>query len=120
MIRLTLEGTKELLKEAVVERGADYVDPDASRPNLCRNVHVADDGTPIPGCIVGWVLHKSGVSLELLSENNMAAASSVISELREGNVLTFEVEAQYLLDRVQDHQDKGVPWGTAVQRACGE
>lgn len=120
MINLTYERTKELLKEAVAERGADYVDPDASRPTLCRNVHTAEDGkTLVPGCIVGWVLHKAGVSLELLEENNMAAASSVLCELKEAGVLGYEVTALHLLNRIQGLQDGGVSWGEAVQGVCG-
>ena len=120
MIQLTLERTKQLLAEAVAEKGADYVytTPDGEQGNEdvspnCFYVHGFQ-----PGCIVGHVLHKAGVSLASLREEESNNASGVLSSLRPD--LPYEPGVDVLLNEAQQAQDQGVPWGEAVRLALQE
>lgn len=117
MIELTLARTKELLAEAVAEKGADFVyvnrygrsaGPDNS--TTCHYVH--DDQ---PGCIVGNVLHRAGVSLYNLSEHEGENAESPVTAL-----FRPEPGVVDLLREVQSRQDKGASWSEAVRLALAE
>lgn len=119
MIELTLDKTKELLTEAVAEKGAEYVytNPEGvpggsdSLAN-CYYVHGSQ-----PGCIVGHVLHKAGVPLETLTEHETRPAGFVLRSLED---FDLDHNTLRLLDDVQERQDRGVPWGEAVQQALAE
>lgn len=115
MIELTLARTKELLAEAVAEKGEDFVytnrdghEVDSDGVTPCHYVH--DDK---PGCIVGNVLHKAGVPLDELSRFEGQDAQEVtrsVCTVEEGDVIR-------LLSGVQDRQDRGTAWGEAVSLA---
>ncbi len=118
-IELTLARVKELLAEAVAEKGADYVyttpegepaGPDMETP--CRYVH-GDK----PGCVVGHVLHKAGVSLALLEGQEGTDAYGAMRNLWRDGEIEFEPPVRQLLNHVQLDQDRGTPWGEAVRRA---
>lgn len=114
MIELTLARTKEFLAEAVAEKGADFVyvnkygdQADESGDVTCHYVH-GDQ----PGCIVGNVLHRAGVPLDVLGEYE----AQNVDDLAAG-LFTAEVGVRSLLLHVQSHQDAGIPWGEAVHLA---
>lgn len=112
-INLTLDYTEELLRQAVADRGEDFVYEKPDGSNQCMYVH--SDG---PGCIVGYVLHAAGVSLEALSEHEGTYASNLIYYLLGEEIIdSADREATGLLDDIQDRQDAGVPWGDAVGRS---
>jgi hypothetical protein len=126
MITLTLERTKELLAEAVVERGEGYVytrpdgkqsSPDGSES--CFYVHTPDMDASItesvPGCIAGYVLHKAGVPLEALRTCETAPADSAVSHLSMETALSVDSGVAILLREVQVMQDRGRSWGEAVR-----
>lgn len=113
-IKLTLERTKQLLEEAVAEKGTDYVyaDPWGNSPTgdggmPCYYVH--DDQ---PGCIVGHVLYKAGVPLDALFEVEHSPADQAVAGL---DGLDVETWVYSLLRNVQRQQDMGVPWGEALR-----
>ncbi|MFF9268639.1 hypothetical protein [Streptomyces rochei] len=114
MITLTLDKAKELLAEAVAEKGEDfvYVNRDG-RPVAgltgadCHYVH-GDQ----PGCIVGHVLHKAGVSLADLSEYEGQGAEDPALDLAGATD-----DACRLLSYAQENQDRGIPWGESVRLA---
>jgi hypothetical protein len=112
MIELTLARTKELLAEAVTLKGEDYVyvnrdGEQAGHDTSCHYVH-GDQ----PGCIVGHVLHRAGVSLADLSNYEGQGAEDPASQLTDAGG-----EVVRLLAFAQEHQDRGVPWGEAVRQA---
>jgi hypothetical protein len=122
MIELTWTKVNELLDAAVAEKGADYVYQD---PDGRRGGEVDEDGCPAavtcryvhgdkPGCIVGNVLHRAGVSLSALrDEEGVGAYNSMFERL----YVSMPTHASDLLAHVQDRQDVGVPWGDAVREA---
>lgn len=118
MIDLTLEKVTVLLHEAVQERGSDYVyrNPDGSSD--CLYVHGNPDGPAAPGCIVGWVLHKAGISLEVLEQHEHKPARTVVECLPYDNGIPLRSEdgVTTLLRTVQQWQDRGEPWGSAVSK----
>jgi hypothetical protein len=114
MIELTLARTKELLAEAVAEKGADFV-------YVNKYGHQADDSGDVtcyyahgdqPGCIVGNVLHRAGVLLDDLAAFEAQNVDDLASRL-----FTAEAGVKPLLIHIQAHQDVGVPWGEAVRLA---
>lgn len=114
MIDLTFARTVELLREAIEERGENYVYKSPTQGSSCLYVHHNGQGGSTAGCIVGWVLHKAGVPLEALTRCENHPAVAVLEALEsEGEGLRYEREAGVLLRRVQQWQDAGEPWGTA-------
>lgn len=114
MIELTLARTKELLAEAVAEKGEDFVYVDefgqqADESGYVRCHYVHGDQ---PGCIVGNVLHRAGVPLDELGAYEAQNAGDLFQGL-----FVAEGEAVRLLNAVQSRQDLGVPWGEALRLA---
>jgi len=117
---LTMERTLELLDAAVTERGADFVYPEewkvpsqifSSTPGGdCVYVH---DGKP--ACIVGWVLHTHGVTIEQLRQLEGDSVYALLLHLQP--VLEVEPGVGTVLREAQNQQDVGRPWGVAVERA---
>lgn len=131
MIELTMERTKELLAEAVAERGEEYVyvTPDGVQvtPECginCSYVHHRNVEGPLPepvaGCIAGLVLHKAGISLETLTEHENEPADVALADLEREAAVRVEGGVSMLLRRVQRRQDNGTAWGTAVARSLAE
>lgn len=114
--------TKALLDIAVEERGADYVytTPSGERatcdqfgsPTLtCVNVFVDEEtGDRTPGCIVGLVA-------SYLYEIDKIPALGSARTLNDRLGLPFDYSADDLLIQAQSEQDKGRPWGRAVETA---
>lgn len=122
------ESVRRLLREAVTERGKDYVyvspyTGESGPGTVCYYVHDSrsEDGTPAaaPGCLVGLVLHKAGVSLDDLRGVGFQPADMALEDLRDAGLLTFEPDLTSLLGRVQARQDNGEPWGPVVRDALG-
>lgn len=131
MIELTLERTKELLAEAVAERGEDYVysTPEGKIPTpdgsvMCYYVHAWDASGPLPepvaGCIAGYVLHKAGVPLDTLRALERQPADRVLGFLERDDVARAEPRVRMLLRTIQQRQDAGQSWGQAVANTLAE
>lgn len=126
VMELTLDRVNELLDQAILERGADYVyvPPgfenrkayEGSGFSRCMYVHEDADGEDCPGCIIGYVLHHAGVPLNELACYEGKGAATLLRSLR--------IDARYivsdLLVKVQTRQDKGYTWGDAVAAAREE
>lgn len=136
-IHIDMEKANALLTECVAERGESYV---YEKPlsyhgyaDDCAYVHdyevtyYDEDGrhreaTPElmkPGCLIGLALNKAGVELGafLDLQVNNEDSHAALDALQEASVLTYDKDAAELLNRAQMHQDKGVPWGEAVELA---
>lgn len=119
-VRINADRAIELLREAVTERGNDFVYSPPGRTTVCKYVHV--DGEDVAGCGVGLALHKGGVSLDVLKTLDGIGASSGISawgvnnKLRDGDVELTE-DAASVLRSFQTRQDMRESWGVALRAA---
>lgn len=108
------------LREAVAEKGADYIytTPEGVQANgnvVCSYVHNGGE----PGCIVGNVLHRWGVGLDALLRIEGSTAtilgSGVWHDGRTERYLSRPVAG--VLVAAQRAQDRGEPWGMALALA---
>jgi hypothetical protein len=97
----SLEKAKELLAEAVAEKGEDYVYPESDkRGGICQ---YQLEGKP--ACLVGNVLARHGWSVEALKAADHVSLWN-----------TYDADlgsASLLLSEAQNKQDRGSTWGEA-------
>lgn len=111
MESLTYERAVELAREVVAEFGEEYTYP-ASHKRLehadgvpsCVYVH---EGRP--SCLVSQILHRHGVSLDELANNEFRGAWFVA-----GDLAGADAKTRLFLDVVQSNQDGGTTWAQAV------
>lgn len=109
---------------AVVAERPDYVyrrpehmlplvDGEGETEADCFYVHTAPDDVDelTPGCLVGTVLYRLGVPLEVLEEWEGSGGYEVTSEFGASRT------ACSLMSEVQSTQDGGQPWRVALERA---
>lgn len=130
MTQITVENFTQAMREAVAERGADYVYPAVGSPEAiagwrgrgyehadgpfsnqdvkpgyggCK--YVLKDGTP--ACIIGLALYK--IDPALLPKAN-PSAQAVLDNLgvNDGALL-------FAAQKAQEAQDKGKTWGVALE-----
>lgn len=136
MIDINLGVALDLMAEAVAEKGEDYVYSSGDSRN-CAYVHgyktieqpneygqdesvTVQDGPLTPGCLVGNVLHRAGIPLELFEElgiNEDCPADEALSRLAEQGHLKYTTEAMYALLGAQQLQDRNNTWGVALKNA---
>ena len=117
--------TLVLLKEAVVERGEDWVYPGSTREaddnewrssGSCRYAKYDPEAERVdphtPACLVGVVFHKTGQM-----DDRVAEFFGSSDEVIERFDLPFSDLASRLLLHVQANQDSGTPWGESVASA---
>lgn len=110
---VTQEAAMDALRDAVAEKGAEYVYPENEKIGIsCSYVW---DGRP--SCIVGNALHRLGVSLDILGRFEMTTAASVLDSLRYRKILVVDTETRQAYDEAQTAQDDGRPWGEALAAA---
>lgn len=112
MIEISYDVALKALKDAVAEKGADYVYPVRDDGDRC--VYTVDGK---PSCIVGNALVRIGVPVEKLprEEDFQYRAAQQVKELGEG--VRVADDAASLFDRAQQWQDGGITWGESVARA---
>ena len=119
--RISLERALTLLDEVVEEAGPYHVQDE------CVYADEDAQGNLVPGCIVGRVLHKAGVPVEVLAEMDNSARTEnkardtefdtiVLSE-EYSDAFTINTDAMIMLREAQRVQDCREPWGRAAQRA---
>lgn len=110
MARFTDEQVFATLREVVAERPEHvYEKPEGWGPDgaiQCFYVH--PDG---PGCLVGQVMHRLGVSLEEMSQHE---GSGPYVFQRAGHISHFAAD---VLETAQSSQDEGDTWGDALSAA---
>jgi hypothetical protein len=117
MIELTYDRTLDLLEEVVAgNEDMIYEKPDNSR--VCS--YVAGKNTM--GCGVGQVFRKAGVRiLDLKRLDDIGGVSGVYYHGLTGKgIVKMDTSSRALLDAFQYRQDKGVPWGVALQEVKKE
>jgi hypothetical protein len=108
---ITDEKIMATLREVVAERPEFiYQKPPASEGHIavCRYVH-----GDVPGCLIGHVLHRLGVSLETLSVHEGQPAQYLAGTLDIGGDAV-----RWALGAAQEAQDGGSTWHEAL--ACAE
>lgn len=127
MINLDPETVLDLLDKAVADRGADYVYqhiPTRSARGLVRPECLYVDnstGEQRASCIVGDVLHRAGIGLDMLAEYEGSQPERLLSRMVLGNHITVRPEHREQLSMglgtAQLAQDHGLPWGECVELA---
>jgi hypothetical protein len=111
-VPVTREKLNEVLKKIVEERPEYVYQKPAGfthSDGVCRYVHLKGDGY-VPGCLIGHLLNRLGVSLEDIIPFEGGPASTIVSRL-------IDVDSRNIkaLDWAQNAQDSGEPWGEAYQ-----
>jgi hypothetical protein len=102
----------------VYQRLDVFGDHNDAQPN-CVYIEKMPGGQLIPSCIFGHAFVNLGVDPEILEDGNFEDDTSISTVLE---ALGYEVDV-YTDKRVswmrlvQNRQDAGVPWGTAVSKA---
>lgn len=113
MKHLTYELAKELVQEAIAERGEDFVYTPPEGVDDCMYVH--DDE---PGCIVGHVLISGlGLASTLLESIEGQDASHALSLAVRHGIIIYDDDAEIYLLNLQAFQDSGDSWGKADRLA---
>jgi hypothetical protein len=122
-VLLTEKNVTEAFKAILEDFGADYVYRKRGAADSCFYVHQTPKGE-VPGCIVGQLLHRLGVPLEVLKKREGRSAWAIFygdALFDEGQADSpVRLEGDYLarkIQAVQSAQDRGDPWGYAVRNA---
>lgn len=120
MIEIDAATAIELLRQAVAERGADYVysnkghvTPNPAPTGACYYVHSDGEGNRTIGCLVGLALHKAGVSIDDMYGNE-EDSNGLISVLGHYNKVRVTNDAREIFSRAQKVQDWKDTWGVAL------
>lgn len=128
-ITLDFATVKRLVTESITDKGEDHVY--TKEGGSCKYVHDVkskweyntedydvDFTYAGPGCLVGEVLHRAGVPLELLYRVNTEGVQDAVDSLAYYGVLgTMERDVTEYLTNLQASQDRGAPWGLANEAA---
>jgi hypothetical protein len=111
---MTVQDVTRLLHAAVEAYGADWVDPNAV-DDACMNTYVLDGKTR--HCIVGWVLTNHGYDLTHISNGTQASAALYRLHASVYAKGASRFDTVMLLEKAQNLQDLGTPWGEVVTQA---
>ena len=120
-IELTAEKAHELMREAVAEKGEDYVYESPLASGECAYLTYADPEVPQedptgPSCIVGQVLVRVGVPLEILRGAEGFRPAKALAELADrGVIVDCPARVVSALNHAQIDQDTGKSWGEALR-----
>jgi len=113
-IKIDFGRAVELTEEVVAEKGEDFVYRDE-----CSYV-VVNDYNKVPGCIVGQVLHKAGISIEvlgILDEVVTSGGFTTVASLAHAGILDLDDKTEMFLNTVQEMQDGQEQYGAALRSA---
>jgi hypothetical protein len=112
----------------VVDERPDYVYRD--HYDTCRYVQTDDGQNLVPGCLVGQVMHRLGVPLDLMGSLRMNSldATTLLADLRNDEHIDVGFHShddrhrvEVLLSRAQAIQDTGgFTWKHAMDEALAE
>lgn len=127
MKHISYEDAVLILKQAVEERGSDWIYPD---PNICPTCKWDDEECEWhasagcryfrtsggPACLVGEFIYRALEPSDYTPAHlETEHASSVLGQL--GGVLEIDERTTELLVVAQQMQDSGQPWGASLARA---
>lgn len=111
---------------AVVAERPEYVyeAPEDARVDdslSCYYVHRSEDGTQVPGCLIGHVLNRLGVPLHVLRGYEGSDARRVVDRTVSFTGDPDEgLDVRMALQIAQSAQDGGDSWGESLAQALGE
>jgi hypothetical protein len=110
------------LRAVVATKGPDYVYPRGGKHGGMGEDCVYFEPNGEPSCIIGHVLARHGVTLEDLRHDteDLNEGSSVAQLIMDGLLRLdgpYERDLRDFLQDVQAFQDRGVPWGPALDFA---
>jgi hypothetical protein len=126
MINLTYEDAVKFAREAVAEQGEDFVyDSEYRYRGQCVYAKRTVDGNVVPSCLVGVVLAKAGLDMNLMVADSgtrggpyaYGGASAVIALMREAGHIQASPKAVEFLTHAQCEQDAYETWGAAISTA---
>ena len=91
--------------------------PDRGVGASCKYTHTLEDNSKVPGCIVGQAIFN--ITGKLVKQEDHGGGVLDFLFMRsehDGDNGEWNDRAKFLAN-VQGHQDNGVPWGRAVERA---
>jgi hypothetical protein len=120
MLKITWTAVIETAERLASEVGFDYRYTSQNGecgPNMaCRNWHNNKDGSKTPGCIVGTILYRLGVSLEEMFQS--MSSPRLLDSLVLGDVIEApSEEVRKFFEYAQCAQDSGATWWSAVRVA---
>lgn len=111
MIELSYGEILDHALAAIAEKGDDYVYQAPDDRSSCWYVHRTKfDATP--GCIVGHILYRAGVSLDDLTKRE-GGVRSLLCSLKRGGILKVDDYGEIFLTVAQAIQDKKGVWVAA-------
>lgn len=131
-LHIDLAKAKELISQAVAERGEEYKysNPHSDSENSgyavdtysriegtdgpnCLYIHKDVYGNITPGCGVGLALINAGIPKEWFDsiDKNSSVVQEKLVELSDDDKLTYTDDAAAYLRYFQAMQDFGTPWG---------
>lgn len=121
MAEITREGFIQAVRDAVTERGEDWVYPQdrhdarwwarrstVKEDYICR--YAQPDGTP--ACLFGLALSKLGVDIEEFGGESLGI-SDLLGRLTDPSLLGSDLIRA--AEGAQEAQDNGLSWGVALQ-----
>lgn len=91
--------------------------PDAGIGSGCKYTHTLDDDSQVPGCIVGVAIHEiTGKLVNQFDHGGGVLDFGFMRSEYDRENGEWSDRAKFLAN-VQSHQDNGIPWGIAVERA---
>lgn len=115
MIELSNQDVIDGLEALVDEKGEEfvYVKNDDDGGPTCRYVRNGE-----PDCMIGQFLAKAGVPLErLVQADGGVIAKTLLEDLRAEGVVSITDKGINALQAAQGRQDRGYPWGVALNAA---
>lgn len=101
-MRFSDEEVAAAIRKVVAEAGSDYVYPPAAAGEPCRY----SDG--YGGCVVGRAIRLLDPEIELVEDTAVSGQHLALHDVISG-------EAEEALQRAQNRQDEGWPWGEALE-----
>lgn len=130
MIKLTLEDAIRFAREAVEEKGEDFVYSAKLIPAnrfgpSCTYAKLDESGVAVPDCIVGNILHRAGFDMNLFTWEEgvfkqfaWGSSDRVLYKLHlEGLLELLSERTGRFLRHLQVGQDNSTPWGEALATA---
>lgn len=116
-MNLTVDALLEYAKNAVAERGEDWVYPDHMKDetNSCLYATTDWDGTIKPACLVGHIIWQ--IDPELLVRVHAYSEGTGARTVLRDDLDCHDSRVLQLAELMQERQDNGEPWGEALRAA---
>lgn len=112
-IAIGFDEAQRTASEVIAEYGAEYRYEQVAIEGDDPACVYVDAGAP--SCLVGHILHRLGVPLGRLEDNNNTGVGDRRFLTEVG--VQADDRVAYFLEQIQEEQDSGLPWGLALQVA---